>query len=208
MKTDKMIVSLWIIVLSMYSVSSEETMCAASDKLPSTVRRGKRLNGFLIEAIEHISIMVCGRECWYEQNCFSFNFNVLTGRCELNRYSGDSKTLQSTNSDSDLFSDIIDWSELPQNDPCYYETCDDYDKCIKGTCHKHDCGPFHYSNYNYLYQNGTVIGSVAVASYSGECMVNRCMERGFWERRHQELNCDHPDIANIEAVKNFKSNEG
>ncbi|ESO93793.1 hypothetical protein LOTGIDRAFT_153264 [Lottia gigantea] len=158
--------------------------------LLKSVRNCEKLEGYLIEATT-TSLMNCGKECVYQTNCLSFNYNTQTGRCELNR-NVNSSSSPLISSPGFLYSDKSNWINVV-TDPCRDVTCLDNEKCVvkndTGVCIKYDC----YIPSEMLYSgeplySGTVHGYDAVYNCSGPGVVREdvtltCQPNGQWVGR-------------------------
>ncbi|ESO93729.1 hypothetical protein LOTGIDRAFT_153187 [Lottia gigantea] len=161
-------------------------LCTEPNVMKS-VRNGEKLEGYLIEATT-TSLMNCGKECVYQTNCLSFNYNTQTGRCELNR-NVNSSSSPLISSPGFLYSDKSNWINVV-TDPCRDVTCLDNEKCVvkndTGVCIKYDC----YIPSEMLYSgeplySGTVTEYDAVYSCSGPGVVREdvtltCEQNGHW----------------------------
>ncbi|ESO93727.1 hypothetical protein LOTGIDRAFT_153184 [Lottia gigantea] len=179
-------VRLFILVIQNIIVSTQYTCLDVS--MLRNVALYQQLNGLIIQKIRTSSLMNCGKECLYQTNCLSLNFNIKTGWCDLNRnVSGVSFPLVS-NADV-LYTEKSEF-QMILLDACKSHSCPNNYKCLldSGTalCVIFDCGipPSVVFGNDKRYEE-TVLGSTAKYSCSGPGVVREdvtliCEQNGHW----------------------------
>ncbi|KAK6187366.1 hypothetical protein SNE40_005414 [Patella caerulea] len=131
----------------------------------------QKLNGYTIKKFPAEGLMICARECLVQTNCLSFNFDLTSGGCELNRIEANTSNSPLVSMIGTVYALKVDWvNEITEL--CQHVNCPPKYKCIvelNGTkCVLVDCGEppiIMFGNKERL--NGTAFGDTATYTCSG-----------------------------------------
>ncbi|KAK6173784.1 hypothetical protein SNE40_017184 [Patella caerulea] len=160
-----------------------------------------------IQSFTAPGLMICARECVYQTNCLSFNFDIESGQCELTRVvAGPSIPLVSKT--GYVYAVKSDWVTTIA-EKCTHVNCAPNHICVPSKtgdmCVLNDCGipPVVEFGSSPEYR-GTVFGYKATYNCSGigvkaEIVTFICSDKGIWEGQHCRRVSSCKDIQDCDS---------
>ncbi|KAK6173833.1 hypothetical protein SNE40_017220 [Patella caerulea] len=177
-----------ILLLNVQSVIHAYLSCTNTTLLHN-VTTGQMLPNHKIQSFTASGLMICARECVYQTNCLSFNFDTESGLCELTRAIAGS-SLPLVSNIGYLYAAKSDWVTAI-SETCRHVNCPPNHRCVPGLngtrCVRNDCGiPPTIEFGSSVDYRGTVPGYTASYNCSGigvkaEVATLFCSDKGIWE---------------------------
>ncbi|KAK6173782.1 hypothetical protein SNE40_017182 [Patella caerulea] len=195
-----------ILLLNVQSIIHAHLFCTNTTRVQN-VTVGQILPNHKIQSFTAPGLMFCARECVYQTNCLSFNFDTESGQCELTRaIAGPSLPLVSK--PGYLYATKSDWlTAIAEN--CRHVKCLPNHRCVPklvGThCVLNDCGiPPAIEFGSSVEYRGTVTGFTASYNCSGvgvkaEIVTLICSDKGIWEGEHCKRVSSCKDIQDCDS---------